>query len=88
MKPIKLLRLLGLASTLLSALEGAKELLELLAKDDYDGAAKLLLENPALQDDLQRLPAEVVGIAPLLLPLFLKALDRYLPEEQILKALG
>ncbi len=85
---MRVLRLLSLAGALLTALAGAKQLLELLAKDDYEGAAEVLLAHPALQDDLARLPAEVVGAAPLLLPLFLKALDRYVPEERILGALG
>ncbi len=88
MNLLKLFRMLSLARVLVNALAETKELLARLAKDDYEGAAAYLLAHPALQDDLARLPAEALAAAPVLLPLLLKALDRVLPEEQILAALN
>ncbi len=85
---MKLFRMLAIAMMVLKGLEKGRVLLEYLAKDDYPGATQYLLGLPELQDELQRLPAEVVAAAPLLLPLFLQALDRVVPEEQLLAAMG
>jgi len=88
MNPMRLFKYLAMAMTLLTALEEAKGILAFLAADDYEGASAALLASPSLQDDLAKLPAEVQTAAPLLLPVLLKGLDRVIPEEKILAAMG
>ncbi len=85
---MKLFRILSVAMMVLHAVEEAKEVLALLAKDDYEGASAMVLSHPALKEELDHLPAEALAAAPLLLPILLKALDRVLPEEALLAAMG
>ena len=88
MNAMKLFKYLAMMTAVMNALEELKSVLALLAKDDYQGATTALLAIPSLQNDLQKLPAERQAAAPLLLPVLLEALDRVLPEEKILEALG
>ena len=85
---MKLFKYLAMVAAVASVLEEAKGILTFLAADDYEGASAAVLNLPSLQEDLAKLPAEVLAAATLLLPVLLKGLDRVVPEEKILAAMG
>lgn len=85
---MRLFRLIQVAITLLEALASLKELLQLLQRDDYEGARDFLLTHPQLQEELAKLTPDVKAAMALAGPAMMKLVDRLIPEEKILDALS